>query len=94
MQIKWLSSALNNIEHIASYIAADNPTAARQVITRIKEATDHLAEQPEMGRIGRVVETRELIITGTPYLVIYRIKNRSVEILRVLHTKQKWPPDV
>jgi len=50
-----------------------------------------LLEQPGMGRVGRLLGTRELIIPGTPYIIPYRVKHHNVEILRVLHTAMEWP---
>ena len=50
-----------------------------------------LAEQPHQGRAGRVPGTRELVITDTPYIIPYRVVEDTVQILRVLHGKRKWP---
>jgi len=91
MKVRWLKAALNNLERIAEYIGHDNTDAARTTITRIRDASIHLSSYPEMGCKGRVHGTRELIIPGTPYIIIYRICNNSVEILRVFHSKQKSP---
>lgn len=91
MQIVWLNKALLNLNHIAEYIAQENPTAANQVVTLIISQVNQLATQPAIGRPGRVVGTRELVISNTHYLVPYRIKNNRVEILRVFHTSQKPP---
>ena len=91
MQIIWLNKALQNLEDIAEYIAQDNPQAASQVVNLIITQVNQLSNQPAIGRAGRVVGTRELVITGTHYLVPYRIKNNQVEILRVFHTSQKQP---
>lgn len=46
-----------------------------------------------MGKPGRLDETRELVITGTPFLIVYRVADGLVEILRVVHGAQKWPDD-
>jgi toxin ParE1/3/4 len=46
---------------------------------------------PLMGRLGRVEGTRELVIANTPYILIYRVKLESVEILRVFHTSKRYP---
>lgn len=89
MKIRWLTTALENLEEIADYIAKDNVDAAYRTITRIRNASMNLSAQPEMGRKGRLAGTRELIISGTPYIIIYRIANDRVEILRVFHSKQK-----
>jgi toxin ParE1/3/4 len=45
-----------------------------------------------MAGSGRVRGTRQLIVVGTPYVVVYRIEPASVVILRVLHGAQRWPP--
>ena len=93
MQLKWTDLALADLDHIETYIAADNsPLVAIDVVLRIIDTVDViLPEHPKAGRIGRVENTRELVIDGTPFLVIYRI-TRAVELLRVLHGAQQWPP--
>jgi toxin ParE1/3/4 len=45
----------------------------------------------KMGRIGRVKGTRELVISRTPFIAVYRIAGQRIEILRFLHGAQKWP---
>ena len=92
MQIKWLRSAFNDLESIADYIALDNPTAALAMIDTIERMTDGLAEHPQRGRDGRLPGTRELVIPGTAYISVYRLKPDRVEILRVLHSAQNWTP--
>lgn len=92
MKIKWLNSAIDNFSNIADYIAEDNPQKARQIVSKIRSAISNLSKQPSMGRLGRVQGTRELVIVGTPYLIIYRLQQGNIEILRVLHGAQKWPP--
>jgi addiction module RelE/StbE family toxin len=89
MKIKWLRAALHDLNQISEYIARDDVEAARRTINRIKDASTGLSDQPEMGRRGRVPGSRELIIPSTPYLLIYRIHDRTIEMLRVFPTKQK-----
>jgi len=52
--------------------------------------TSHVA----MGRPGRVVGTRELVIGQLPYIIPYRVRESEIEVLRVLHTSRRWPGDV
>jgi toxin ParE1/3/4 len=75
------------------YIAQDNPLAAITQDEEIERQTNLLTAQPEMGRIGRVKGTRELVISQTPFIVVYRIavQCKRIEILRFLHGAQKWP---
>jgi len=91
MQIKWLRRALRNLEQAYSYILKENPEAAHKVILKIQLAATQLENYPFMGRLGRIEGTRELVISSTPYIVIYRVKEESVEILRVFHTSKPYP---
>ncbi len=63
------------------------------MVERIRSAASRLAEHPHMGRIGRVLQTRELIVAGTPWIIVYRVRGSMVEILRVLNAAQMWPPE-
>jgi toxin ParE1/3/4 len=91
MRVRWLRTALRNLDEEASYIAADDPAAARLVVARVLEAVARLADQPGLGRPGRVPSTRELVVARTRYIVPYRVKRDAVEILRVFHTSRQLP---
>ena len=69
----------------------DSTTTARRVAISIYEGVGALVKFPERGRQGRKPGTRELILSGLPYLAIYRLRGDAVEILRVLHGAQTWP---
>ncbi len=92
MQIKWLRKALANLEAEAEYIARDNRAAAARIVTTIQQAVGRLADYPASGRPGRVPGTRELVVPGTPYIIPYRVRGTTVQILRVFHAARKWPP--
>jgi len=91
MQIRWFSDAVSDLIEIHNYIANDKPGAAQSVAERIKHETSLLKENPGAGRPGRVEGTRELVVSGLPYIIPYRVKNNVIEILRVLHAARKWP---
>ena len=91
MRVRWLATALRNLDEEASFVARQDPAAARRLVARIREAAVHLSDHPELGRPGRVAGTRELVVTGTPYLLPYRVKDDSLQILRVLHGARRWP---
>ncbi|MGO9061921.1 MAG: type II toxin-antitoxin system RelE/ParE family toxin [Candidatus Binataceae bacterium] len=93
MQVRWLKRALKNLDEEAQYIARDDPEAAAQIVERIATSVDRLATHPASGRPGRVAGTRELMVNGTPYLVPYRVRGETVEILRVFHGARKWPKE-
>jgi toxin ParE1/3/4 len=83
--------AANQLEDIFDYIAEENPAAAERTVRRIHDAILRTARMPHAGRIGRVQGSREIAISGTPYLVAYRIVEKSVHVLAVMHGAQEWP---
>jgi len=92
LKILWLEEAVVDLEDAYEFILYDNPPAAAGEVARVLKAVEHLSDNPALGRPGRVPKTRELIVAGTPYLVIYRVKNDRLEILRVFHGARQWPP--
>jgi toxin ParE1/3/4 len=90
VRVRWLRKALASLEAEAAYLVEGNPEAAGRMVLRIFDAVELLQEHPGMGRAGRVAGTRELVITGTPYIVPYRVREDAVEILRVFHGARKW----
>jgi toxin ParE1/3/4 len=97
MRIRWTDPAETDFLEILGYIARDDPAAAERVGQRLLSAVDGLADQPRLGRPGRVHGTRELVIPKLPYIAIYRIIETTptsagqIEILRVIHGAQRWP---
>ena len=91
MKLVWFKRAVWDLCLVQSYIAQENPQAARKTVNQIKDKVSLLMEQPGIGRLGRVPNTRELIIDHTPYILPYRVRDNKIEILRVFHTSRKWP---
>ena len=92
MGVEWQPIARSDRNGQIAYIAERNPRAALNMSDLIDAATTRLIDHPNLGRPGRVTGTRELVVTGTPYVVIYRVEIASVEILRLMHGAQRWPP--
>jgi len=91
MTIQWAKDATRQLLAAHACVAADNPSAALRLLLRITQAVNHLGTHPRAGREGRVRDTRELVIPGTPYIVAYRIKRAAIQVLAVLHGKRRWP---
>jgi len=89
MTIRWTSTALRDLQLLHSYIALDNPDAASAVVDHVLDGITALARHPEMGRKGRIVGTRELVIA--PYVVAYRLRRTVVEVAAIIHGARKWP---
>lgn len=90
MKIQWSSAAVADLKSIREYIARDNPASAQKVAQKIKETVHRLGNFPLSGRVGRVPETRELVIPGTSYIAAYLIQEDEVLIAAVIHGRQNW----
>jgi toxin ParE1/3/4 len=89
--IVWSPQAIAHLAHLRAYIAHDKPNAASRVATALLDAVERLAELPGLGRPGRAAGTRELVVPGTPYLVVYRVRGDRIDGIAVFHGRQKWP---
>ena len=85
------TGAQRDRDHQIDYLAARNPWAAIDLGDAIEVAVRRLADHPHLGRPGRVNGTRELVVSGTPLVIAYRIRPGTMVILRVPHGAQQWP---
>lgn len=76
------------------HIAEDSPAVAERLAARIWNASHLLAEQPAMGRPGRISGTREWVIDGASYILAYRVRQETLEVLRVMHAARQWPDHI
>ena len=91
MKVVWSRRAIRHLVSLREYIQKDSEQNAALVARRILEAVETLRSQPEIGRPGRIVGTRELVVVGTPYIVPYRVRRERLELIAVFHGRQKWP---
>jgi toxin ParE1/3/4 len=91
MRLRWLPAAARNRFEQLNYIAQYNPYAAIRLDEEIEKQTNQLQTFPELGKVGRVQTTRELMINRTPFVLIYRILDNEVQLLRLLRHEQQWP---
>jgi toxin ParE1/3/4 len=88
-RVGWSRRALNDLQGIAEYIAADSPTYARNVIKKIVSQTRMLAQFPRSGRIVPEYDDeniRELIVYS--YRIIYRLQEDQLVIAAVVHGRR------
>ena len=91
MRLKWSSLArLQYIEQI-DYIGDRNLPAALKIKEKLKTATDNLLIYPEIGKKGRCEGTRELVVSGTPVIIVYTITQQEIFIVSILHNAQDYP---
>jgi len=86
--IVWSPLALARFQEIRVFVALDKPEAAERLATRIVSVVETLRIHPYLGRVGSEPGTRELIIGGTPYSILYRVRVRRVFIATISHASQ------
>jgi plasmid stabilization system protein ParE len=92
MVIVWTRAARRDFAAHFDYLAPRSLDAALRMEEAVLQAIDGLTKFPHRGRPGRRDGTRELIIRGHPYIVVYSVGTTRIAIVRVLHTAQEWPP--
>ena len=86
MRLEWTEPAVEDLQGIVDYIARDSPLYATAVAEKIVLAVERLASFPRSGRIvpeANDPRVREIIVQS--YRAMYRIKQRKVQILAVIH---------
>ena len=91
VRIIWSRRAVRHLVAVRDYITKDRPTSATVVAARILKSVELLATQPQIGRPGRVVGTRELVVPDSPYVIPYRVRGESLELIAVFHGRRRWP---
>jgi toxin ParE1/3/4 len=90
-RIEWTALATAEALELHRYIAEDSLAAANRQLALVLESIEGLSLFPRKGRVGRVHGTRELVVTGTPYIVAYRLEVTAIQILSILHGARRWP---
>ncbi len=87
-KVRWTDAAVLDLRTIHDFIAAENPLLAARIAGLIVKKADTLDTFPGRGRSGRDDISRELVLSGWPWIIVYDIGEGEVQILRVLHSAQ------
>lgn len=88
VEIVWSPQARARLQEIHAYVANDKPEAAARLAIRIVAVVEALRDHPHLGRVGGDPATRELVIGGTPYIVLCRVHRDRVVISTIWHGAQ------
>lgn len=88
LEIAWSPLARARLQEIRAYAALDKPDAAERLATRIVAIVEALRNHPYLGRAGAEPGIRELVIGGTPYIVLYRVRGKRIIISTIWHAAQ------
>ena len=91
MRLRWTLTAAEDLQHIKDYLTENQPHLAQTTVLELYETIRSLKISPHRGRPGREKDTRELVFTHLPYIVAYRIKEQTIEVLHIFHGAQQRP---
>ncbi len=89
VKIVWSPRARARLQAIRASAARDKPDAAARLATRIVAVVEALRNHPYLGRAGAEPGIRELVIGGTPYIVLYRVRGNRITITTIWHAAQR-----
>jgi addiction module RelE/StbE family toxin len=90
LRVIWSNEARMDMRDILAYIAKRDVAASKRLRQTITNSVLNTLDNPSMYRTGRVVGTRE-IVAHPNYIVVYRIREGVIDVLRVLHSRQQYP---
>jgi len=90
MNLIWSEQARQEWARHYRFYFERNPEAARRLRQLVMDGAKRLRDHPKLGRPGRVEGSRELVISGTPFLLVYDENPVRVEILHVYDGRQDW----
>ena len=95
IEIVWLEIAADEFEDAIAWIRERNDNAADKMAETALFQIDQLKHYPQLGRVGRDNTTRELVISNTHFIVVYRalLQKKSLEILSFKHDAMRWPEE-
>jgi toxin ParE1/3/4 len=90
MRLRWTPTSADDLQNISDYLHQQHPQLAQPTVRRLYAEIRELSRFPSRGRPGREPGTRELVLTGLPYVIVFRSTDQVVEILRMHHGSQDW----
>lgn len=89
ISILWTKRALSNLEAELEYYGKINPILAKELTVTITDGVKNISSMPGIGRPGKKISTRELVVDQFPYIIAFRVREGTLEILALIHQKRR-----
>jgi addiction module RelE/StbE family toxin len=90
-RIRWAPAAADDLQAISEYLKEHLPSLAQSTVRKLYSAACSLKRFSHRGRVGHLPNTRELVMTPMPYMIVYGVERDTVYIYRIIHTSEDWP---
>ena len=91
MQLRWTEAVADDLDHIAGYLLTHTPIRAQDLVRVLYDAPSRLLTLPNRGRRRKMDGRRELVRAPLPDIVVYKVIDDIIFVVRILHGAQKWP---
>jgi toxin ParE1/3/4 len=91
MRIRWTPAAAADLQGISDYLKEHHPRYRDPTMRKLYGTIRELKQRPWRGRLGREDGTREILFPPTPYVAVYRVREQTIEVMRVYHAAQDRP---
>jgi addiction module RelE/StbE family toxin len=85
MKVRLARKAFADLSDIETYLIRHFPEKEEKTRARLRSIFEQLTQFPQIGHKGKVSGTREYNIPGLPYLIVYRVQEDELQILRIFH---------
>ncbi len=86
MKVVWSQNALNDLREIKAWISRDSVCYALRVVEGIVDLAESLADMPRRGHsVQEAINDSIREIHSESYRIIYKVSERSVAILTIVH---------
>ena len=92
LPLRWTERAIADLEGIAEFVSRTSAVYAEGVVLRIDQRLQLLRQYPQLGKLAPEAEdlrVREVVVDS--YRVFYRPQDACVEVLTILHGRQRTP---
>jgi addiction module RelE/StbE family toxin len=91
MKLRYTEQARKDMDSLYQYVAREDPNAAQGVVERMAAMIEHLPQHPALGLRGRLPEVLELVIPNLPFVVVYELSKKTIDVLAIIHKSRRWP---
>ena len=90
MTIHWSERAIERLTAIHDYMHIDSPSRAQSLVRELFERVEQIRIFPRSGRIVPEYTRAEIReITHTSYRILYRISDDRIEIVNIMHYRER-----
>ena len=91
MKVRYMATALAEIDQIICYIATDNQSSAAAVADKINDSVVRISEHPKLAPVIYKGEVRAIVVGRFDYRIFYVVRGNELIIRNVRNVRRRRP---